>query len=469
MTLSNTTYKKLQKIVGKKYCSRAKEDLSCYAYDAASRAFLPDAIVFPETREEISSLLKLANKEKIFIVPRGSGSGMTGGSVAVKGGIILVLTRLNKIISIDTDNLVAQAEPGVITGKFHRAVEKEGLFYPPDPSSSDFSTLGGNAAECAGGPRAVKYGVTRDYILGLEVVLPTGEIIHTGVQTAKGVVGYDLTRLIVGSEGTLGIITRITLKLLPLPEKIRTMVAVFDQMETAAETVSEIIRNNIIPRTIEYMDKPSIRCAEGRLNIGLPVDAEAMLIIEVDGKEDETLKAISQLKNMCLLKGATGVTIAETREDAENIWKARKAVSPALYTYGPYKINEDIVVPRSKIPDIVKKIKQLRKETGLTMVSFGHAGDGNIHFNIMLDKKNRSDLKKAENAVEHIFDYTVKIGGTISGEHGIGITKAPYISKEIHSVELDIMKKIKSVFDPNGILNPGKIFYNINEISNYPQ
>jgi len=435
-----------------------KEELVCYAYDATGQSFLPDAVIFPGTSLEISDILKFACKKKLYVIPRGSGTGMTGGSLPVYGGIVIAMNRFNRILEIDRDNLIAHVEPGVITGEFHEAVENEGLFYPPDPASSSMSSLGGNLAECAGGPRAVKYGVTRDYVLGLEAVLPTGEIIKTGVRTVKGVVGYDLTRLIIGSEGTLGVITRLTVRLLPKPESVKTMTAVFNKMETAAETVSEIIRQNIIPRTVEYLDNASIKCAEKSMNAGLPVNAEAMLILEVDGNENEVEKAASQLEGLCLSLGATEVKVAKTEEDAENLWKARKAVSPALFLYGPDKINEDIVVPRSRIPDMVRKIDKLRNETGLTMASFGHAGDGNIHFNIILDKKNKKDLEKAEEAIKVLFDYTLQLGGTISGEHGIGITKAPYIAKEIGMVELELMKKIKKVFDPEGILNPGKIF-----------
>jgi len=458
MSMDNSIYKKLQSIVGKEHCSREKEELVCYAYDATGQSFLPDAVIFPGTSLEISDILKFACKKKLYVIPRGSGTGMTGGSLPVYGGIVIAMNRFNRILEIDRDNLIAHVEPGVITGEFHEAVENEGLFYPPDPASSSMSSLGGNLAECAGGPRAVKYGVTRDYVLGLEAVLPTGEIIKTGVRTVKGVVGYDLTRLIIGSEGTLGVITRLTVRLLPKPESVKTMTAVFNKMETAAETVSEIIRQNIIPRTVEYLDNASIKCAEKSMNAGLPVNAEAMLILEVDGNENEVEKAASQLEWLCLSLGATEVKVAKTEEDAENLWKARKAVSPALFLYGPDKINEDIVVPRSRIPDMVRKIDKLRNETGLTMASFGHAGDGNIHFNIILDKKNKKDLEKAEEAIKVLFDYTLQLGGTISGEHGIGITKAPYIAKEIGMVELELMKKIKKVFDPEGILNPGKIF-----------
>jgi glycolate oxidase len=458
MAITDKTFKKLESIVGKQYCTRKKEDLICYAYDATARSYLPSAVLFPRDAREISAILHLANSDRFFVTPRGAGSGMTGGSLPVEGGIVLAMSRLNRILEIDKDNLIAHAEPGVVTGHFHRAVESEGLFYPPDPSSSDFSTLGGNLAECAGGPRAVKYGVTRDYVLGLEAVLPTGEIIHSGVKTAKGVVGYDLTRLLIGSEGTLGIITGITFKLLPLPEAVSAMTAIFDHMETAAETVSEIIRRGIIPRTIEFMDNASIRCVERHLKINLPVEAGALLLIEVDGKTEEVGMLIEQLSTLCMSQGAKDTKIAGKKEEIAELWKARKAISPALFQYGPDKINEDIVVPRSKIPDMVRKIEALKEKTGLTIVSFGHAGDGNIHFNIMLDKRNRDELKKAEAAIDALFGYTLELGGTISGEHGVGITKAPYIAKEIGSVELNLMKKIKKIFDPNGILNPGKIF-----------
>jgi len=358
---------------------------------------------------------------------------------------------------VDRDNLVAVVEPGVVTGEFQKAVAEYGLFYPPDPSSAAFSTLGGNAAEGAGGPRAVKYGVTRDYVLGLEVVLPTGEIINTGVQTAKGVVGYDLTRLMVGSEGTLGVITKLTLRLLPLPESVQTMTVIYDRMETAAEAVSEIIRRGIIPRAIEYMDNASIRCAEAYMKAGLPVDAEAILIIEVEGTAEETARIAEQAASVCRKSGAREVKIAKSSQEAEILWQARKSVSPALFTYGPDKINEDIVVPRSKIPDIVKKIKALSRRTGLTMVSFGHAGDGNIHFNIMLDKKDPVQREKALQSVEEIFDFTLTLGGTLSGEHGVGITKSAYMTKEIRPESLALMRRVKAAFDPAGILNPGKM------------
>lgn len=457
MALSSKIYKKLQQIVGRDHCTRAPEDQVCYAYDATRKFHPPEAVVFPGTSAEISAILKLAGILKVPVTPRGAGSGMSGGALAVRGGIVLVMTRFNRIHRIDRENLIAVVQPGVVTGIFQKEVEKQGLFYPPDPSSADFSTLGGNLAECAGGPKAVKYGVTRDYVLGLEVVLPTGEIIRTGVQTAKGVVGYDLTRLIVGSEGTLGVITEITLRLLPRPETVRTLTAVFDRMESAAEAVAEVIARGIIPRAIEYMDNASISCVEEYLHAGLPVDADAILLIEVDGPVESVDQSIARITSALEDKGARQIHAAQSQADAALLWKARKSISPALFAYGSEKINEDIVVPRSRIPDMVRKIRDLSEKTGLTMVSFGHAGDGNIHFNIMFDKDDRGQTELAHQAVIEIFDYTLALGGTISGEHGVGTAKADYMTREIQPDALALMRRIKQAFDPAGILNPGKM------------
>ncbi|RLB81467.1 MAG: glycolate oxidase subunit GlcD [Deltaproteobacteria bacterium] len=450
---------KIQAIVGREHVTTAPEDLLCYAYDATNRHFRPDAVAFPANTQEVSDIMRLANEYRFFVVPRGAGTGMTGGALAVQGGLVLAMTRFSRILAIDTDNLVAEVEPGVLTGHFQEVVEGKGLFYPPDPSSAPYCTLGGNVAECAGGPRAVKYGVTRDYVLGLEAVLPTGEVIRTGVRTAKGVVGYDLTRLMVGSEGTLGVITKLVLRLLPLPEMVRTMSVVFNRIQDAARTVCEIIRSGIVPRTIEYMDHAAIRCVEDYLKIGLPPEAGAMLLIEVDGSRSAVDTAVLDLTEICKAFGARQIQAAGSAQEAKSLWRARQAISPALFRFGPDKINEDIVVPRSRIPDMVEWIDALRRRTGLTIVTFGHAGDGNIHFNIMLDRRDQEALEKAESAVEELFAQTIALGGTISGEHGVGITKAPYVGMEMGGAELALMKRIKTAFDPNGILNPGKIFY----------
>ncbi len=456
--MNENTYRKIIDIVGADNCLRDMEAMACYGYDASAAAGTADAVVFPKNAQEISALVTLAGAAGFPITPRGSGTGTTGGCLAVSGGLVLVTTRMNQILDIDTDNLVAHVEPGVMTGAFHAAVEERGLYYPPDPASANYSTLGGNLGECAGGPRAVKYGVTRDYVLGLEAVIGTGEIIRTGVQTAKGVVGYDLTRLMVGSEGTLGIITKIILRLLPKPETVRTMVALFPDMEPAAETVSEIIRKGLIPRTIEFMDRASIRCVSERIDLPLPPETGALLILEADGTFVEADRSIRQLGDVCTGRGALKTIIAETPAEAENLWQARKALSPAMYRYGPDKMNEDIVVPRSKIPDMLRYVERLQAETGLTMICFGHAGDGNIHFHIMLDKSVASDFAKAREAVGKVFDRTLALGGSISGEHGVGLSKRPYLSREIGGVEQRLMKQIKKAFDPEGILNPGKIF-----------
>ena len=449
---------KIAAIVGPEHVTSSEEDLLCYAYDATNRRFRPDAVAFPGTTKEVSDILELANDHGFSVVPRGAGTGMSGGALAVRGGLVLVMTRFNRILTIDTDNLLAVVEPGVVTGEFQEAVEEKGLFYPPDPASAPFSTLGGNVAECAGGARAVKYGVTRDYVRGLEVVLPTGEIINTGVHTAKGVVGYDLTRLIVGSEGTLGIITKIVFRLLALPEVVRTLSATFADIRDAARTVSEVMRSGILPRTVEYMDQAAVKCAEDYLKLGLPADAGAMLLIDVDGAAAAVDANLKDLVTICEKGGARHIDIARSRRDAAELWKARKALSPALFQLGPDKINEDIVVPRNRIPDMVEWIDGLRNRTGLNIVTFGHAGDGNIHFNIMLDRRDKEMLSRAESAVEDLFRQTLALGGTISGEHGVGITKAPYIGMEIGPQELGLMKRIKTLFDPKGILNPGKIF-----------
>jgi len=458
MDTLSTFISKIEAIVGRQHVTTAEEDLLCYAYDATNRHHRPDAVVFPGNTGEVSAIMRAANECRFFVVPRGAGTGMSGGALAIEGGLTMVMTRFNRILSIDRDNLVAEVEPGVITGHFQEAVEREGLFYPPDPSSAAYSTLGGNVGECAGGPRAVKYGVTRDYVLALEVVLPTGEVIATGSRTAKGVVGYDLTRLIVGSEGTLGVVTKIVLRLLPLPGVVRTLRAIFVRIQDAGRAVSEIVRSGVTPRSVEYMDQAAIRCVEDYLHIGLPVDAGAMLLLEVDGSPSAADAGLQELAAICEKGGAQQVQIAASEQEVLDLWRARRAISPALFRLGPDKINEDIVVPRSRIPEMVEWIDDLRKRTGLTMVTFGHAGDGNIHFNIMLDKGDKEALNKAEAAVKALFRHTVALGGTLSGEHGVGITKASYLDMELGGSELALMKRLKVAFDPHGILNPGKIF-----------
>lgn len=457
-TMNKEIYQALEKIVGPQNLTDRPADRQCYAYDATQIQAWPDAVIFPGNSREISEILKTANRYIFPVVPRGAGSGMSGGSVPIRGGLVMVLLRLNRIKEIDTNNFVAVVEPGVITRDLQQTVEAEGLFYPPDPSSSHFSTLGGNIAECAGGGRAVKYGVTRDYVLGLEVVLPTGELLKTGVQTAKGVVGYDLTRLMVGSEGTLGVITEMTLKLIPLPEARQTILAFFDQMALATRTVVEILQARILPSALEFMDRASITCVEEYLHLGLPTQAQALLLIEVDGDREATARQGEMIQQICQGLGATGVKKAAGNREAEELWKARRAISPAVFRLRPNKINEDIVVPRDKIPEAVEKFQKIGRGLDLLVISFGHAGDGNIHVNVMFDGKRPGEKEKAQEAVAEIFKVVMALGGTLSGEHGIGLTKAPFLSLELNSLSLSLMKKIKTLFDPNHILNPGKIF-----------
>jgi glycolate oxidase len=346
-------------------------------------------------------------------------------------------------------------EPGVVTGDLQREVESRGLFYPPDPASHQFCTMGGNVAECAGGLRAVKYGVTKDYVLGLEVVLPTGELITTGTRTAKSVAGYDLTKLIVGSEGTLGVVTKIIVKLLPLPESVRTLAAYFRSVDDAARAASTILTSRILPRALEFIDQAALRAVESYLKEDLSGGAAAMLLVEVDGPTEVTAREISRVADIMTSAGATRVHTADSGPEREKLWKARRSISPALYTIKPKKVNEDIVVPRSRIPDVLREINDISKRHGLLIVNFGHAGDGNIHTNIMIDE---ADLPKAEAAVKEIFAAALRMNGSITGEHGVGISKAPYLPMELKPDVIATMKRIKQALDPNNILNPGKIF-----------
>jgi glycolate oxidase len=456
--ISPATIEALGKIVGPGHLVTSPEALEPFASDATKLVFFPDAVVFPGSTEEISSILRLATEEKFPVIPRGAGSGMTGGALAVDGGLVMVMSRLARILSIDEDNLIAVAEPGVITADFQKAVEALGLFYPPDPASLNISTLGGNVAECAGGLRAVKYGVTRDYVLGLTVVLPTGDVMKMGVKTAKGVAGYDLTRLIVGSEGTLAVITSITLRLLPKPEAKMTMTAFFNDVRSAAKVVSEIIRRRIIPTVLEFLDRICIECVQKEMDMAVPNNAGAMLLIEVDGEKAEVVRGAEQIKSVCREAGALTFESTANDEEAERLWAARRNVSPSLAALGPNKISEDIVVPRSLLPDLVDMLGTLSHRYGLSVPSFGHAGDGNIHVNVILDKNNEVELERAHALIGDLFKAVIQMGGTITGEHGIGITKAPYLPLEISGEGLALMARIKKAFDPQGILNPGKIF-----------
>ena len=456
--ISGKAIRELTRILGPERISTRPDMLEHYGTDATKLAYPPDAVAFPCHIQEIADILALAHKERFPVVPRGAGSGKSGGALPVRGGLILVMDRFDRILEIDENNLIAKVESGVITAHLQEAVEKLGLFYPPDPASIHISTMGGNVAECAGGLRAVKYGVTRDYVLGLTVVLPTGKIISTGVETAKGVVGYDLTRLLIGSEGTLAVIVDITVRLIPKPPFTRTMLAFFRDPPSTVRAVSEIIRSKVVPTALEFMDRSCMECVRDDIGFPVPESAGALLLIEVDGDKALTRREAGTVQEICAQGGAVHFEAASGKKKGERLWEARRNVSNAVYKLKPDKVSEDVVVPRNRMADLVSFINALSKACGLPMPVYGHAGDGNIHVNIMLDKRIPEEVRKADGAVKEIFEKVLEMKGTLSGEHGIGITKAPYLDMEISQPARDLMIRVKKAFDPKGILNPGKIF-----------
>jgi glycolate oxidase len=445
-------------IVGRKYVIENRIEKEAYASDGTKLSYLPDAVVLPKSSAEISRILLLAARNEVPVIPRGAGSGMTGGALAVNGGLVMAMHRMNRILAIDQDNLVAKVEPGVITADLQAEVERRHLFYPPDPASLNISSIGGNVAECAGGLRAVKYGVTRDYVLGLTMVLPTGQKIRTGVRTVKGVAGYDLTRLIVGSEGTLAVITEITLKLLPLPEAQKTMIAFFPDVASCVQTVSSVIRKGIVPTILEFLDRSCLQCVRHEMRFPIPEKAGAMLLIEVDGDWTDVHRDADRIRRVCLEGGSLYFEAAASKQEAHRLWEARRKVSPSLYQLKPHKVSEDIVVPRSRMAELVIYLEGLAAQHSLPIPAFGHAGDGNIHVNIMHDKENPAEVAVANDLIRLLFEKVIALGGTITGEHGIGITKSPYLEMEISRPAIELMTRIKHAFDPQGILNPGKIF-----------
>jgi len=455
--------KLLTAIVGKDNIYTSLEDLYCYTYDASFvkadiKKDLAGVAVYPGSTAEVAQILKLANMEKIPVVPRGAGSNVSGGSISIGDCIVLVLKRMNRILELDRKNLIAIVEPGVITGQLQSEVERVGLFYPPDPASLAFSTMGGNVAECAGGPRGVKYGVTRDYVIGLEVVLPTGEIINTGGRTIKNVTGYDMTKLFTGSEGTLGVITKIIVKLIPLPDAKSTMMAVFPEIDQACETVSEIIAGGLVPCSLELLDNIYIRNIEEYAKVGLPTEAGAVLLIEVDGDSEVLAKQIGQIEQICQRQGAVQIRIAKTKAEAEELWRARRSAFAAVSRVRPTIIGEDATVPRSSIPAAVRRIQEIAAKYNIIIAILGHAGDGNLHATILTDERDREEMRRVEQAIEEIFAATVELGGSLSGEHGIGRAKSKFITLQIGEVGLEVQHRIKLALDPNNILNPGVMF-----------
>jgi len=453
----------LKEIVGDGHVFTEKEDLFCYTYDGCfnlNKPVLPGIIVLPGNREEISQIIKLAHAYKIPVIPRGAGSNLTGGCVPLKECIVIQMTRMKRIIKIDKRNMIAVLEPGVVTGVFQEELAKQNLFYPPDPASLSFSTLGGNVAECAGGPRGVKYGVTRDYVLGLEVVLADGSIIKTGAATMKSVAGYDLTRLFIGSEGTLGVITQITVKILPAPQAKQTVLASFADLDKTTETVVEILARGIIPSSLELMDKIYIENVESYIPSGLPLDAEAVLLIEVDGPKNSLPEQIIDIEKICRDQGAIQIRLAHSEQEQEKLWEARRGAYGALARHYPTILSEDVTVPRDKIPDAVRRLRKIAEAYQLTIAIIAHAGDGNLHASILTDEENKEEMDRIQKAFPELFQAALSLGGTITGEHGVGIVKAPFLPWEAGVEGMHVMQAIKNALDPQNILNPGKMFGN---------
>jgi len=451
----------LVQIIGSESVLTDCENLKLYSKDFTENlSFNPEVIVKPDNTAQVSQILKIANKYKIPVVPRGGGTGLSGGALPIYGGICLSMEKFKKIIEIDKENFQAIVEPGVITQVLQEECEKQNLYYPPDPSSKGSSFLGGNLAECSGGPRAVKYGVTKDYVLGLEFVTPTGEIINSGARVLKNVSGYNLTQLMIGSEGTLGIITKIIFKLVPLPKFKKVMLVAYNNIEDCAKTVAKIFQNGITPSALELMENSAMQAAERQLSKKFPNgDAAAQLLIEVDGNYEETLdKDIEAIAEIVTENGAYDVLLAEDNQKMNELWSLRRCIGEAVKSISEYK-EEDTVVPRSKIPELIKGVKEISGEFGITTICYGHAGDGNVHVNILKDKlDDESWENNLETAIKKIFELTVSLGGTISGEHGIGYSQKNYLPIALGVEEIALMKNIKTTMDPNNIMNPGKIF-----------
>jgi glycolate oxidase len=438
------------------------EEMERYAHDEVPglRAE-PEVVVRATSAAQVAEVFRLAQRERVPVTPRGAGYGLSGGAVPLCGGIVLTLEKMNHILEIDRDNLMVTVEPGVITGDIHRAVEAAGLFYPPDPASLDSCSIGGNVAECAGGPRAVKYGVTKDYVCGLEAVLPSGEIINLGGKLVKDVTGYNLTQLLVGSEGTLAVVTKIILRLIPLPKIQVDLLVPFDDFQAAAATVAAVIANRILPTAIEFMEQDSLLAVERLLEKELPFrDAKAYLLIQLDGNNPDAVDAdYETVGQICLEHGARDVLVAKDKRTRDRLWEARRKIIDALKNESPVSHMEDVVVPRARIPQALAGIKEIAARHGVRIVCFGHAGDGNVHVNVLKDDLPLSQWEPLvpQIAVE-VYRLTLSLGGMLTGEHGIGATRRDYLPLALDGAQIEVMRGIKAVFDPHGILNPGKIF-----------
>ncbi len=442
--------------IGKDKVLTEKEELACYSYDCSTYKHEPELVVLAHSTADIVAVMKTAHKGKVPVVPRGSATNLCGATVPLKGGIVLDILSMNKIIEIDRENLTVTCQPGVITADLQNAVEKEGLFFPPDPQAMNMSTIGGNVAQDAGGPRGVKYGVMHNYVLGLETVLADGSVLRTGGKTTKDVSGYNLTQILVGSEGALGIFTEVTLKLIPKPEAKRTLVCAFDNLHDASRTVTKIIDHKIVPSMLELLDKTSVNLIQSYVDSGYPTDAAGVLLIEVDGSPSEVDKQIILVSELCKECNAREIKVAQTTEEADAIWVGRRSGFAALSAYKPTVVAEDAVVPRDRLPEMVAKIQEIADKYGMLLPTFGHAGDGNVHPHICFDPRDEKETAKVPFIKDEIYHAALSLGGSISGEHGIGIAKKHLVPLQHSELNLGIMRGIKAVFDPDNILNPGK-------------
>lgn len=457
--LGTELIRNLENIAGRDLVLTAKPDLATYAYDGTTTwSHLPDVVVLPTTSAQVSAILKMANEYRIPVTPRGAGTNISGGSVPIRGGIVLCTARMNRILDVNRTNLTATVEPGVVLQDFNELLAKENLFYPPDPQSFLSCTIGGTVAENSGGPLCIKYGVTKQYVLGLEVVLPDGYVMNIGGSTVKNRTGYDLVHLYTGSEGTLGIITKIVLRLIPRPAAKRTVMAIFDDMTLAGNVVSRILADGIVPAKIEFVDNFVIRRIEEKMQMGLPLDAHTMLLIEVDGSLAAVENEAEQVLGLLNDGGAKIARRAKDDGEALMYWKARSAGFAAIYSAARTVIAEDVTVPRDRLTDFMIKLDAISKKTGFAIVLIGHAGDGNIHPSVFTNSREKEDLDRLQDTLTEIFEAALELGGTLSGEHGIGLEKKRLLAKALDPKAIEIMKRIKGIVDPNGIMNPDKIW-----------
>ena len=446
-------------LIGSENVYEDKAHLIAYSYDATKIKYEPELVLFPRDEKDVQEILKHCNEKKIVITPRGAGSGFTGGALPANGGIMLCFEKhMNKIIEIDMQNMVARVEPGVINKDFQNAVEELGLFYPPDPASQDYSSLGGNVSENAGGMRAAKYGITKDFVMALRAVLPNGELIRAGKKTIKDVAGYNIAGILIASEGTLAVITEITLKLIAKPKMTKTAMGVFASVDDAMNAVFKTMASGVTPVAMEFLDNLSIRAVEEKFHKGLPVDAGAILICDVDGNlEIELSNQLAQIEKVFSENKCIDFTRAKDEQEANDLWFARRNASQSITVYGSKKLNEDITVPRAKLPELLKGITAISKKYKVKIPCFGHTGDGNVHVNVMVNANDKNELKIGHDAIIEVFKLAVKLEGTLSGEHGIGLSKAPFMNLAFSEAEMNLFKTIKKAFDPNNILNPGKM------------